>query len=116
MPYENFQPLASAFNPVRHVHFENVREIVPSPNSKGKGKASNTTNVVVMKEFYKIPSVTFQVMLCCSSDPQILPNNFSWCKDHGFEDPVFNPLQVILNSLYSIMIVYWLVFPCSSFK
>jgi len=100
-------PSFNPFNPVRHVHFENVWEVVPSPNTNGKGKPSNTSNVVVMKEFYKIPSITFQVLLCCSSDPQIIPNNYTWCQEQGFEDPVFNPLQVIVNSLYSIMIVYW---------
>ena len=56
-------PTFNPFNPVRHVHFENVWEVVPSSNSNVKGKPSNTSNVVVMKD-YSIQYNTYSTICC----------------------------------------------------
>lgn len=99
-------PAFNAFQPVRPIHFENVWELCPSSNSKSKGKDTNSTNGIAMKEYFKIPPATFQVMICCSNS-KILPNTNEWSKKMGFEQPFFNPLQVVVNSLFSLMKVYW---------
>lgn len=105
-------PASNALHPVRHVHFPNVWDLVPSSNEKGRGKATNTTLLIAMKEFFKIPSATFQVMICCSN-PSIVPDSYDWCKRCGFQEPLFNPLQVIVNALYAMMVVYWYLHaPC----
>jgi hypothetical protein len=99
-------PKFSALQPVRHIHFANIWDLVPSKNSKSKGKETNTTKLLVISEFFKIPAAFFQVMLCCSNS-QILPDSYDWCKSMGFEEPYFNPLQVVVNSMFSLLIVYW---------
>jgi len=105
-------PASNALHPVRHVYFANVWDLVPSSNEKGRGKATNTTLLIAMKEFFKIPSATFQVMICCSHS-SIVPDSYDWCKKCGFQEPFFNPLQVIVNALYAMMVVYWYLHaPC----
>ena len=99
-------PACNALHPVRHVKFENVWDLVPSSNSKEKGKSTLTTKLILMKEYFKIPSAFFQVLLCCSN-PLIVPDSIEWSKNVGFEEPYFNPMQVIVNSLFSMLIVYW---------
>jgi hypothetical protein len=74
--------------------------------SKSKGRATDTTGLIVLKEYFKLASALFQVMFCCS-DVRILPNTLDWSNRSGFSEPFFNPMQVVLNAIHSIMIVYW---------
>ena len=99
-------PAFNALQPVRHVRFENIWELYVSELSKKKGKSTNTIGLIVLKEFFKLPTALFQVMFCCG-DANILPNNLAWSESVGFSEPYFNPMQVVTNAMFASLKVYW---------
>jgi len=101
-----FFPQFHSLYPVRHIHFPDIMDLCVSDNAKNKGKKTNTTNLITMREFYKIVSALFQVLFSCIS-LRILPNTSDWCSSIGLSPPFFNPTQVVVNSLMSSLQIHF---------
>lgn len=94
-----------SLQPVRHFRFDNVWEWYMSKDSQQKGNPYNSTGLMACREGYKLPAMLMQLMFCCT-DRTILPHDFQWCQQHGFEEPYFNPGQAICNALNAVMDVH----------
>lgn len=103
-----FFPMYQSLHPVRHIHFPDIWAIYASDSSKSKGSSFNSTNILTLNEYFKIPSALFQVMFSCLDD-RILPNNMDWCVSFGFGDSAFNPMKLAVNALMATMKVYWYI-------
>lgn len=103
-----FFPNFHSLYPVRHIHFPDLWDIYVSESSKNKGNSTNSTTLLTLNEYFKIPSALFQVMLTCI-DTRIFPNNMEWCISFGLSVDPFNPMRIVVNALMSTMKVYWYI-------
>jgi len=102
---KNF-PAHNSLHPVRHTRFADIFELYQSMNSKNAGNPLNTTNILKMREGFKLASATEQLYFALA-DNDILPSDLNWAKKRGFEEPYFSPRQVLINALNSVLEVHW---------
>ena len=101
-------PAYNSLNPIRHFRFQNIWDMVKSDTGKEKKNLFWTTGILKGQEGYKIPAAHLQLLFSCG-EPNLLPDHFNWCKKYSFQEPYFNPQQVILHALNAVMEVHWYV-------
>jgi len=102
---KNF-PAYNSFQPVRHVHFEDIFELQTTPTGKGTENPYNTTGLLRMKESFKLMTALIQIYVGCV-EMNVLPDHYSWSKDVGFSQPYFSVQQVVVNAINATLEVYW---------
>ena len=101
-------PGHNSLQPVRHIMFSDIYCLFQSSSSKKLVNPKNTTSILKMRESYKLASALLQIFFALAHK-DILPNNVSWSKDHGFAEPYFCPAHVVINALNAVLEIHWYI-------